>query len=162
MGIFTNGNGIVGVGENGDVIIEDTQAYEEACAAALLAKQPDDVINEFAHSEICEALITEGKINRKTIMKLNKNDDLSRRKKIAAYQLAKEHNDPLWRKLVANRIKERELINAIMAKYGSRGEQVAKKSQRAFLSNNGPSASVKAGIDKSRQKELEKGKAGKF
>lgn len=161
MGIFANGSNVTGIAD-GELIIEDSQAYEEACAAALLARQPDEVINEFAHSPECEALITEGKISRKTIMKLNKNDDLSRRTKIAAYQLAKEHNDPLWTKLVKNRVKERELISAIMAKYGGRGEQVAKKSQRSFLSNHGPSASVKAGIDKSREKELNNGRAGKF
>lgn len=162
MGIYSNGNDLIGVAESGELVLENAEAYEEACAAALLSKQPDDVIREFAQSEECEALITEGKISRKTIMKLNKNDDLSRRRKIAAYQLAKEKNDPLWRKLVANRVKERELISAIMAKYGNRGEQVAKKSQRAFLSNKGTSASVKASIDRSREKELKAGKAGKF
>lgn len=161
MAIFSNGSDLIGLTE-GEAIIEDSNAYEEACAAALLARQPDDVIQEFAMSEEAEQLVTEGKISRKTIMRLNKNDDLARRHKIAAYQIAKEKNDPLWQKLVKNRIKERELIDAIMKKYGAKGEMVAKKSQRAFISNKGTSASVKAAIDSRRDKELKAGKAGRL
>lgn len=160
MGIFN------GSSDTGSIVedvnsINDVEAYEETCATAFLAVQPDEVIREFASSEECQALITEGKLNRKTIMKLNKNDDLSRRSKIAAYQLAKEHNDPLWTKLVQNRIKERKLIDAIVAKYGSRAEMVAKKSQRNFVAGKGTSAHVKAAIDRTREKELAAGKAGR-
>jgi hypothetical protein len=161
MGVFASSSSI-NEGYDESSLLEDYNAYEADVAAAYLAQHDDETIQTFLASEECEMLIQEGKISRKTIMKLNKNDDLTRRKKQAAYQLAREHNDPLWTKLVKNRVKERELINAIMAKYGNKGEMVAKKSQRAFIAGKSPSAHVKSAIDKSRQKELAAGKAGRL
>lgn len=160
MGVYSSNSILEGAATGDDLM--DYEAYEESCAIAMLESDytPEEV-KQFVLSEECEALITEGKLNRKTIMKLNKNDDLSRRRKIAAFQLAREKNDPLWTKLVANRVKERELINKIMDKYGSRAEVVAKKSQRDFQNNRGTSATIKSTIDARRQKEIAAGKAGR-
>ena len=44
------------------------------------------------------------------MVRLSRQDDMARRVKIAAYQLAKDKKDPLWTKLVLNRVKERQLI----------------------------------------------------
>ena len=56
--------------------------------------------------EQADVLLEAKKISRKTIVKLNKNDDLTRRTGMAALQLAKDNNDSLWKKLVKNRIQE--------------------------------------------------------
>lgn len=76
-------------------------------------------------------------IGNKTIVRLNKNDDLSRRTSMAALQLSKDANDNLWKKLVKNRIQERKILAQIRKKWGSKAEIVAQKAQREYLKNGG-------------------------
>ena len=47
-------------------------------------------------------------------MRLGQADDLKRRQKLTAYELAKQAKDPLWTKLVENRKKEKELIKNLI------------------------------------------------
>ena len=51
--------------------------------------------------EEADVLMEAKKISRRTIVKLNKNDDLTRRTGMAALQLAKDNHDALWNKLVS-------------------------------------------------------------
>lgn len=87
--------------------------------------------------EDADVLMEAKKISHKTIVKLNKNDDLTRRTGIAALQLAKDNNDPLWRGLVKNRIQERKFLAAIRKKYLRNASSLARKTQRDFISNQG-------------------------
>lgn len=73
--------------------------------------------------------------NHKTMVRLNKNDDISRRTTMAALQLAKDNNDPLWNALKINRIKERKLLGSIEKKYNSRALKVARIGQKEYLKN---------------------------
>ena len=50
--------------------------------------------------EEADVLMEAKKISRRTIVKLNKNDDLTRRTGMAALQLAKDNHDTLWNKLL--------------------------------------------------------------
>ena len=84
--------------------------------------------------EQADVLLEAKKISRRTIVKLNKNDDLTRRTGMAALQLAKDNNDSLWKKLVKNRIQERKLLAAIKKKYGSRAQIAARQGQRMYVS----------------------------
>jgi hypothetical protein len=86
--------------------------------------------------ETPDPLLEAKKISRRTIVKLNKNDDLTRRTGMAALQLAKDNNDVLWQKLVKNRIMERKLLAAIKKKYANKAKVVATKGQRAYVSGN--------------------------
>ena len=56
-------------------------------------------------------------INRKTIVKLNKNDDIDRRQTMAAMAIAREKNDPLWGKFLFYRMKSKELKSKMKDKY---------------------------------------------
>lgn len=84
--------------------------------------------------EQADVLLESKKISRRTIVKLNKNDDLTRRTGMAALQLAKDNNDSLWKKLVKNRIQERKLLAAIKKKYGSKAQIAARQGQRMYVS----------------------------
>lgn len=64
---------------------------------------------------------------------MSKEDDLSRRKTKMVVQLAKEANDPLYHKAVMYRHKEKECIAKMKQKYGTKGEKLAKESQRKYL-----------------------------
>lgn len=93
-----------------------------------------DKIEEFCRPNgVGEQLVTEGKMSKKTIVRLNKQDDLARRKKLACLRLAKEANDPLYNKAVMYRTKEKECVVKIMQKYGAKGERIAKKAQQEYL-----------------------------
>lgn len=87
--------------------------------------------------EDVDVLMEAKRISNKTIVKLNKNDDLTRRTGIAALQLAKDNNDPLWRGLVGVRIKERKFLAAIRKKYSRNAAILARKIQHDFISNQG-------------------------
>lgn len=133
MGIYAPGAGI-----SEDVQLENPDELLEAYIYDELSMLDDTMKEAFINSPECEAMIEAGVINKRTVVRLSKNDDLIRRRKMAAYQLAKEKEDPLWDKLVKNRIKERELIAKIVAKYGMKAEKVAKIGQKQYLKSKMP------------------------
>ena len=105
-------------------VLEDTaQSVVEATAASYLytelAKLDDEARKEFVESAEAE--------------RLSRQDDMARRVKIAAYQLAKDKKDPLWTKLVLNRVKERQLIAKIIQKYHNAAVKLAKVGQREYI-----------------------------
>lgn len=113
---------------------KDTTQLESAFIADEVAHLPEDKINEFCKpGGVGEQLVQEGKLRKKTLVRLSKNDDLTRRTKMGALLLAKEKNDPLYAKLVKNRIQKKDLVDKIMQKYGRTGQQVAKKAQADYL-----------------------------
>ena len=95
---------------------------------------PEEKIEEFCKpGGVGEELVTEGKINKRTIVRLNKKDDLSRRKKLMVLKIAKEKNDPGYNRAVMYRQKEREEIAKLMQKYGNQAERLAKQAQNDYL-----------------------------
>ena len=91
-------------------------------------------IQEFcAPGGVGEQLVQEGKLRKNTLFKIGKEDDLTRRRKMMALQLAKENNDPLWTKLKKNRVIERDLLGKIVKKYGNKAEKLAKQAQKEWL-----------------------------
>ena len=95
-------------------------------------------LQEFLESDLCEQLVTEGKMRKNTIVWLSGRADLDRRTKMTALQMAKDNNDPLWEKLKKNRIKERQLISKIMQKYSRKAHKTAKSSQKDWIRNRMP------------------------
>lgn len=119
-------------------VLEDTaQSVVEATAASYLytelAKLDDEARKEFVESAEAEALLEKAVLNKKTMVRLSRQDDMARRVKIAAYQLAKDKKDPLWTKLVLNRVKERQFIAKIVQKYHNAAVKLAKVGQREFI-----------------------------
>lgn len=126
--------------EGMDMSLENPNELLEAYIFEELNKLSDEDKKLFCASEEAKVMEEKGLISRKTIVRLNKNDDLSRRTKMAAFQAAKEKGDPLWDKLVKNRKKERELIAAISKKYANVAARNAKMGQRDFLKKKIPAA----------------------
>lgn len=131
--------------------IENTFSDPNAVIGQMIEMEvsqlPYEKIEEFcAPGGVGEQLVAEGKISKKTIVRLSKKDDISRRKKVAAFNLARENNDPLWDKLALNRVKERELIEKIVTKYGNKAQKIAVQSQKDFLKGaHLPKSFMKAG-----------------
>ena len=126
--------------EEGSVMpsIEESFEHPERIMECMIvdevSKLPTEKIQEFCkEGGVGEQLVSEGKLRRKTLVRLSKKDDLERRSSMMNIQLAKDNNDILWRKLVKNRQQKHDLIAAIDKKYGSKGERLAKKAQNDFL-----------------------------
>ena len=130
MGMFNTGM----ITESVENTFSDPNAIISQLIEMEVSQLPQEKIEEFcAPGGVGEALVEAGKLRKKTLVRLSKKDDLSRRQKIIALNLARENGDPLWDKLALNRVKERELIAKIVAKYGHKSEKLAVKSQKDFL-----------------------------
>ena len=112
---------------------ESMDSLVEAFIYDDISRRPDALREEAINSPEMEALLERGKFKKNTLVRLNRNDDLERRIGMAAIQMAKEHNDPLYEKLKKNRIKERELLNAIDKKYYRQATKAAKAAQVSFI-----------------------------
>lgn len=125
----------------GGVVLEqdlkDPKELDRVYLFDELSRMSDAEKEEFPKTEKCARLMEAGLISKKTLVRLSKTDDLSRRRKMAAFQIAKERKDPLWNQLVKNRIKERQLIRAIMAKYATGAEKAARIGQKSYLKSIG-------------------------
>lgn len=89
----------------------------------------------FIESAEVQALVEARKMSKKTFVRLNKNDDFTRRAHLASLILARNAKDPLFKKLALNRVKERELRKAIFTKYENKAKIVARKSQVQHIKN---------------------------
>ena len=127
---FSTNTGAVLEGE-----LKNINELEQEVVYAELARL-DDASRKETLDKYGKELEEAGLISRKTLVRLTKSDDLSRRRKMVAFQIAKEHKDPLWTQLVKNRVRERYLINQIMKKYHSGAERGAKIAQKAYLKVN--------------------------
>lgn len=128
--------------ENDDMIDEsfDMDAFNETCVFIELASLPYEIRKAIVESEEAAIMEAKGMIGRKTLIRLNKNDDVNRRTSAAAYQMAKDSNDPLWTKLMFHMNKKNEFKDKILKKYNSKAIRVAKKSQKDYL--KAPSAKL--------------------
>lgn len=108
-----------------------------------ISRLSDDKRREFVNSQEAQGMLEAGLISRKTLVRLSKNDDLERRIGMAAIQLSKESDDALYDQLVKVRIKERELLDKINAKYANRATRVAKIGQKDYLKNKMPVAFIR-------------------
>lgn len=130
----------------------DMDSFNEACVYMELAKLPDEERKAIVESEEAAILEAKGKISRKTIVRLNRADDMERRTTAAAYQMAKDKNDPLWTKLVKALDMKKKYKSAIVKKYGTKAQRVAKQSQKDYLKHPASKLIKVADLAKTREK----------
>lgn len=130
----------------------DMDAYNETCLFMELASLPYEDRKAIVESEEAAVLEAKGLIGRKTLIRLNKNDDVNRRTSAAAYQMAKDANDPLWKKLMFHMNKKNEYKQKILKKYNSKATRVAKKSQKEFMKNPASKLLKVADLKETREK----------
>ena len=141
MSVFNEANRIPDDG------IELSDTFMEACLYDELSHLDEETRMNFVNSEEAEIMVQEGMISRKSLVKLTKNDDLSRRTTMAAFDMAKKNNDAMWKQLVELRKKEKKLIIAIVKKYASTARKTAIEGQKEYVANN-KSIFTKSGINK--------------
>ena len=136
------GNGAFNSGIDNSEIPE---GFLEQCIVDEVSHLTDEQIQEFCNSPEAEQMVQEGTLRKKTLVPLSKKDDMSRHRTMAAFSLAREKKDPLWTKLVKNRVQERKLIGEIVKKYGAKADRVAKIGQKEYLKNKMPLSFMRAG-----------------
>jgi hypothetical protein len=111
----------------------DLSALVEKFLYDDISRGSEEQIKEFCESAEAQALMEKGVFKKPTLMRLGKADDLKRREKLTAFELAKQNKDPLWTKLVKNRKKEKEFIAKIMQKYGNKASKISKIAQKDYI-----------------------------
>lgn len=121
--------------EGMEAIAGEVEANMQAAALESVTyfEGGEDAQKAFTESAEVQALVEARKMSKKTFVRLNKNDDFTRRAHLASLILARNANDSLFKKLALNRVQERKLRNAIFKKYESKAEIVAKKSQAQHI-----------------------------
>lgn len=118
--------------EEAEMELREMFIYDQLCQE--LATDADR--DAFFESELPEAMMEAGLVSKKTLVRLSKKDDLSRRKKMVVFQMAKEANDPMYHQLVKLRKKERAIIGKLYMKYSNRATKTAMKGQKEYLKGN--------------------------
>jgi hypothetical protein len=116
-----------------DQELRNPNALLEAFLLDDLGRMHDEERESVIESAEMEMLVTEGMIGKRTLVKLSKEDDLFRRKKIICLQMAKEKGDHLYDEVIKYRMRERKAMGMIMKKYGYAAERTAKVGQKEYL-----------------------------
>ena len=98
-----------------------------------ILKMSSEEIHEFCKSEEANILVEKAVLNKKALMRLDKQSDQVRRTKLIACQLAKNADDQLWHKLVKYQKLRKETINKIMDKYGTKAAKIAVVAQKNYI-----------------------------
>ena len=117
--------------------------YEVDMNALIEAFLIDDLTHNYGEAtiqEFCapggvgEALV-EAKVlsTQKTVNRISKKDDYTRRVVITCINMARQHKDPLYAKLVKYQLLRKQARKKIVEKYGSRAKKVALKAQREYI-----------------------------
>lgn len=113
----------------------ETNMQAAALESVTYFEGGEDAQKSFVESAEVQALVEARKMSKKTFVRLNKNDDHTRRAHLASLILARNAKDPLFNKLALNRVKERQLRSMIFKKYESKSRIIARKSQAKHIKN---------------------------
>ena len=96
----------------------------------------DEDYKAYTESDEFKNLVEAGVVGRRSIVRMNRSDDLTRRIHLAAIQMAREQGDSDWEALRKNRINERRLLNKIYTKYSTRVRRSAIQNQKRLVKLN--------------------------
>lgn len=116
--------------------IIDFDALLETYIVDMVSSMPDEQREAYLNSDEFAGLMEAGIATKRSIVRINKTDDLTRRVHLAALQKAKENGDAAWDALRRNRIKERELLNTIYNRYANLVRSDAIKTQKRLIRLN--------------------------
>ena len=114
--------------------LKNPHQFRDAVLFEHLSALPNEKIKEFVSSKEAKFMLSEGHMSPDVIDRLNEavsND--TRMLKLTVCHMAKESNDPLWEQLVACRLQERNIMNAIVEKYAEEADPISKTAHQAFV-----------------------------
>lgn len=98
-----------------------------------ISRMSSKQIKEFCESEQAAALVEKAVLTKPTMMRLSKQDDETRRIKLACYQLAKEAHDPNFEKMIKYRVLWKKYRGIIFQKYSNKATRIARVGQKEYL-----------------------------
>lgn len=119
--------------EDDDLRNIDLTPYIEAVAYDDLSKMTEADIKAFVESDQAQVLVERQVLNKKTLVRLSKKDELKRRIKLIAYKLAHDDKNPHWDKMCLFRSKWKKERAEVMRKYGNRASKLAKVAQKEYI-----------------------------
>lgn len=105
----------------------------ESAIVEHVSMMNDDERKAYLNSDEFHQLEEAGIVGRRSVVRMTKYDDLTRRIHLAALQKAKEVGDADWELLRKNRVKERQLLDRIYKKYANKVKRDAIKSQKRLI-----------------------------
>ena len=112
---------------------ESLKELVESMLVEQVSMMSDDERNQYLNSDELRELEEAGAVGRRSIVRMNKFDDLQRRTHLASLQMAKQKGDADWELLRKNRVKERQLLQRIYKKYANQVRRDAIKAQRQLV-----------------------------
>ena len=120
-------------GSEGEDGIVDMNALLETMLVDAICQMPDQQRRAYLESDELQMLVEAGVVGHRSITRLNKQDDFTRRLHLAALQKAKENGDADWEALRKNRVRERQLREKLFQRYESQVRRDAMQSQKRLL-----------------------------
>lgn len=112
---------------------EDIDALVELCYYDEISRMSSDQIKEFCESEQAQALVERAVLRKPTLFRLSKIDDEKRRMRMYCYYLARQANDPEWKKCKKYRKAWKESRAKIFKKYMNKAAKMARISQKEYI-----------------------------
>ena len=113
--------------------IIDQDALMENMLVDEMNRMSDAEFEAYTESSEFNNLVEAGVLGRRSLVKMNREDDLRRRIHLASIQMAREQGDADWEALRKNRINERRLLKKIYTKYQNRVRRNAMQSQKRLI-----------------------------
>lgn len=104
---------------------------DELCQTFTTQEQANQFLQSPEFKAMCEAGILTEALSTTVVM--SKFDDLTRRTKLAALQLAKDSGDADYDRYLTFKQKERELEDKMMKRYSTMASREAKKAQKDYI-----------------------------
>lgn len=111
----------------------DLKPFIELMAYDDISRGTSEQIKEFCNSEIAQVLTEKQVLNKGTMMRLSKADDEKRRIVSVSYYLAKEANDPDYKKMIEYRAKWKEHKRKVLQKYSQKAKRIAVAAQKEYI-----------------------------
>ena len=113
--------------------IIDQDALMENMLVDEMNRMSDAEFEAYTESSEFNNLVEAGVLGRRSLVKMNRKDDLRRRIHLASIQMAREQGDADWEALRKNRINERRLRKKIYTMYQNRVRRNAMQSQKRLI-----------------------------
>ena len=113
--------------------VHDADAMLENMIMLEASRMDDEQRKAYMESDEFQNLVEAGVVGKRSVVRLNRNDDMNRRIHLLCLQKGKEEGDADWEALRKNRIRERQLLDKLYRKYANRVRRDAVVSQRRIM-----------------------------
>lgn len=116
--------------------VSDMRALLETFIIDEANHMSEDERKDYLESAPIQAMVEAKTLQKSTIVRLSRADDMKRRIALAAMQKAKEQNSADWKRLKKAHLMKKQAIANIVKRYGNNVRRDVVKAQKAILKTN--------------------------